>query len=155
MIDKKIEEKLKNLRELYLEKRSDKESDQKVQEFDTFTTLNTEEKEHKLLHQLELINQKLSQLNVRLTSLKAEKASKTELSELKYYIDNVKTKKVILEQKLEFIQSGELDATRKEKVKRQLTELELKRCKALLNKKDCSKIDEKIALKKEAIKRLK
>ena len=39
--------------------------------------------------------------------------------------------------------------------KKFVADLELKRCKALLGKKDCSKINEKIALKKKAINRLK
>ncbi len=47
----------------------------------------------------------------------------------------LKIKKLILEQKLELIKNGEFDAARKERVKRQLTDLELKRCKALLGKK--------------------
>lgn len=74
----------------------------------------------------------------------AKNASADDISELKYYIDAVKNKKLILEQKLELIKNGEFDAARKERVKRQLTDLELKRCKALLGKKDCSKSMKKL-----------
>ena len=135
MIDKKFEDKLNKLREMYINKRpeeSEKLDDSK--KFEAFMALSDEEK---------------------LGDLLAKNASADDISELKYYIDAVKNKKLILEQKLELIKNGEFDAARKERVKRQLTDLELKRCKALLGKKDCSKINEKIALKKKAINRLK
>lgn len=155
MIDKDIEERLKTLRELYLDKRPENDDSKAVQEFSIFTALTTEEKEKKILSQLDLISKKLLDLDEKLEELRSKKSSPSEISELKYYIDAVKNKKMILEQKLEFIQTGESDLARKDKIKRQLTELEIKRCKALLTKKDCSKIEEKIALKKELIKRLK
>ena len=155
MIDKKFEEKLKNLRELYLDKRPEKSAEEQAQALEAYTKLTDEEKATKLRHQLEKLSEKLVKLDEKLGELRAEKASKADISELKYYIDAVKNKKMILEQKLELIEGGEFDAARREKVKRQLTDLELKRCRALLSKKDCSKIDEKIALKKEAMKRLK
>ena len=141
MIDKKFEDKLNKLREMYINKRpeeSEKLDDSK--KFEAFMALSDEEKEEKLNAKLELLTDKLVTLDEKL--------------ELKYYIDAVKNKKLILEQKLELIKNGEFDAARKERVKRQLTDLELKRCKALLGKKDCSKINEKIALKKKAINRL-
>ncbi|MCL2113675.1 MAG: hypothetical protein FWH31_06935 [Streptococcaceae bacterium] len=153
MIDKDIEEKLKTLRELYLDKRSENDDDESTPELDAFTSLTTEEKENKLLSHIDMISKKLIHLDEKLGQLRSKKASKTEISELKYYIDVVKNKKSILEQKLDYIQSGEFDAARKDKIKRQLTELELKRCKALLTKKDYSKIEEKIAAKKEQIKK--
>ena len=156
MIDKKFEDKLKNLRELYIDKRpevSQKLDDSK--KFEAFMALSDEEKEEKLHAKLEMLTDKLSKLDEKLGNALANEASANDISELKYYIDAVKNKKLILEQKLELIKNGEFDIARKERVKRQLTDLELKRCKALLGKKDCSKINEKIALKKKAINRLK
>ncbi|RZI49767.1 hypothetical protein [Lactococcus kimchii] len=155
MIDKKFEDKLKNLRELYLDKRSSVANDEKSKEMDAFMALTDEEKVKKIRLHLKQIVEKLTLLDNKLTQARAAKADKTELAEIKAYIDAVKTKKLILEQKLKYIETGEFDATRKEKIKRQLADLELKRCKALLGKKDCSKIEEKIALKKDSIKRLK
>ena len=152
MIDKKFEDKLNKLREMYINKRpeeSEKLDDSK--KFEAFMALSDEEKEEKLNAKLELLTDKLVTLDEKLGDLLAA----DDISELKYYIDAVKNKKLILEQKLELIKNGEFDAARKERVKRQLTDLELKRCKALLGKKDCSKINEKIALKKKAINRLK
>lgn len=151
MIDKKFEDKLKNLRELYIDKRP--EVSQKLEDskkFEAFMALSDEEKEEKLHAKLEMLTDKLIKLDEKLGNALAN-----DISELKYYIDAVKNKKLILEQKLELIKNGEFDIARKERVKRQLTDLELKRCKALLGKKDCSKINEKIALKKKAINRLK
>ena len=156
MIDKKFEDKLNKLREMYINKRpeeSEKLDDSK--KFEAFMALSDEEKEEKLNAKLELLTDKLVTLDEKLGDLLAKNASADDISELKYYIDAVKNKKLILEQKLELIKNGEFDAARKERVKRQLTALELKRCKALLGKKDCSKINEKIALKKKAINRLK
>ena len=149
MIDKKFEDKLNKLREMYINKRpeeSEKLDDSK--KFEAFMALSDEEKEEKLNAKLELLTDKLVTLDEKLGDLLAKNASADDISE-------VKNKKLILEQKLELIKNGEFDAARKERVKRQLTDLELKRCKALLGKKDCSKINEKIALKKKAINRLK
>jgi hypothetical protein len=155
MIDKKIEERLKNLRELYLDKRHDSPSDSTIKELEGFTSLTLDEKEQKLLKHLHFLAEKLTSLNDQLELLREKNANRNEITELLQYISAVKTKKNLLEQKLEFLQSGESLAARKERVKRQLTDLELKRCRAILSKKDCAKIDEKIASKKESIRRLK
>ena len=162
MIDKKFEDKLNKLREMYINKRP--EESENLDEGKVMNNiiipdqndiiLPDEEKEEKLNAKLELLTDKLVTLDEKLEDLLANDASADDISELKYYIDAVKNKKLILEQKLELIKNGEFDAARKERVKRQLTDLELKRCKALLGKKDCSKINEKIALKKKAINRL-
>ena len=118
MIDKKFEDKLNKLREMYINKRpeeSEKLDDSK--KFEAFMALSDEEKEEKLNAKLELLTDKLVTLDEKLGDLLAKNASADDISELKYYIDAVKNKKLILEQKLELIKNGEFDAARKERVK--------------------------------------
>ena len=52
MIDKKFEEKLKNLRELYLDKRPEKSAEEQAQALEAYTKLTDEEKATTLRHQL-------------------------------------------------------------------------------------------------------
>ena len=101
MIDKKFEDKLNKLREMYINKRpeeSEKLDDSK--KFEAFMALSDEEKEEKLNAKLELLTDKLVTLDEKLGDLLAKNASADDISELKYYIDAVKNKKLILEQKL-------------------------------------------------------
>ena len=104
---------------MYINKRpeeSEKLDDSK--KFEAFMALSDEEKEEKLNAKLELLTDKLVTLDEKLGDLLAKNASADDISELKYYIDAVKNKKLILEQKLELIKNGEFDAARKERVKR-------------------------------------
>ena len=110
MIDKKFEDKLNKLREMYINKRpeeSEKLDDSK--KFEAFMALSDEEKEEKLNAKLELLTDKLVTLDEKLGDLLAKNASADDISELKYYIDAVKNKKLILEQKLELIKNGGCD----------------------------------------------
>ena len=69
MMDKDIEERLKTLRELYLDKRSENDDSKLVQEFNVFNALTTEEKEKKIISQLDLISKKLLDLDEKLEEL--------------------------------------------------------------------------------------
>ncbi len=155
MSDKDFEQILKDLREQYLEKEeiTEKPSDSEKQEY--YTPISQEEKRHKVLESLQLLEEKKLFLSQKLRDLYQQDASYEHISKLKHQIEALKYKHSLLQQKLEYIDSGESDFTKKEKLKRQLTELEIKRCRALLSKKSCAKIDQKINQKKELFKRIK
>ena len=57
MIDKKFEEKLKNLRELYFDKRPEKSAEEQAQALEAYTKLTDKEKATKLRHQLEMLSE--------------------------------------------------------------------------------------------------
>ena len=94
-------------------------------------------------------------MSQKLKDFHQQDASYEQISKLKHQIEALKYKQSLLQQRLEYVDSGESDFTKKEKLKRQLTELELKRCRALLGKKSCIKIDQKINQKKELFKKIK
>ena len=149
-----FEQKLKALRSQYLNKQAD-DRDNNNEKSEIFTPLSTEEKRKKLLDNLHLLDEKLALLSSQLVELRENKAPTDKISELKQNIETLKFKHKLIEQKLEYVENGEADLLKKEKLKRQLTDLELKRCKALLSERDCSKIEQKIALKKEMLKKIK
>lgn len=154
MLDKDFEERLQGLKKRFLEN-SEIPSDSKKQDAgEYFMSLSNEEKEKKVTEFLDLMTQKQALIGEQLEKLKAENAEPAKIEELEEHLDAIEAKRLHAEQKLRFIQSGEIDPAKKEKLKRQLAELEIKRCKATLAKKNCSKLDNKIAEKKELFKKL-
>lgn len=155
MSDKDFEQMLRDLREQYLEKEEITEEASDSEKGEIYTPVSQEEKRHKILESLHLLEEKKLLLSQKLKDFHQQDASYEQISKLKHQIEALKYKQSLLQQKLEYIDSGESDFTKKEKLKRQLTELELKRCRALLSKKSCAKIDQKINQKKELFKKIK
>ncbi|HAP16007.1 MAG TPA: hypothetical protein DCR07_07915, partial [Lactococcus sp.] len=135
MSDKDFEQMLKDLRQQYLEKQSDTERATVSDKGEIFTPVSQEEKRNKVLEALHLLEEKKLFLSNKLDDLRQQAASYEQISKLKHQIEALKHKQALLKQKLEYIDSGESDFVKKEKLKRQLTELELKRCRAILSKK--------------------
>ncbi|WP_054639473.1 hypothetical protein [Lactococcus fujiensis] len=96
-----------------------------------------------------------AQLTAKIEALTDQNAPIEEINALKDKLIDLEEHKDIFEHKLEFIRSGETDDQRKEKLKRQLLDLELKRSKLKLIQKDTAKIDIKIKQKLEIYKKLK
>ncbi|MFC4651374.1 hypothetical protein ACFO26_00430 [Lactococcus nasutitermitis] len=142
-----FKEQLKKMRELYLENHPIDKGENEV-----FTPLSIEEKEKKLLDALEHLTSKIAYIKNEIA--KNDSSSKS-LDDLKEQLEIFENKRVLFEQKLDFIKNGDYDDARREKLKRQLTELELKRCKLKLSQKDCSKVNQKIKQKSELFKKLK
>ncbi|MEY8443477.1 hypothetical protein AALA52_04365 [Lactococcus ileimucosae] len=155
MSDKDFEQMLKDLRQQYLEKQSDTERTTVSDKGEVFTPVSQEEKRNKVLEALHLLEEKKLLLSNKLDDLHQQAASYEQISKLKHQIEALKHKQSLLKQKLEYIDSGESDFVKKEKLKRQLTELELKRCRAILSKKSCDKIDQKINQKKDLLRKIK
>ena len=144
-----FDEKLKELRKLY-----DENHPITPAEGDVFTPLSLVEKEQYVLHEIQECLSELTHLVSTLELAIDQSESKERISGLKDKISNLERRKSILEQKLEFIRSGETDDQRKEKLKRQLLELELKRCKLKFADKDHAKVDQKINQKLDSYKKL-
>ncbi len=145
-----FDEKLKELRELYFEKHPVINPDENL-----FTPLSLVEKEQKILEYLQVCMSDSAQLTAKIEALTDQNAPIEEINALKDKLINLEEHKDIFEHKLEFIRSGETDDQRKEKLKRQLLDLELKRSKLKLIQKDTAKIDIKIKQKLEIYKKLK
>ncbi|QPS71067.1 hypothetical protein [Lactococcus garvieae] len=152
MPDKDFEQMLKDLRTQYLDK---PEMTTGIKKSEIFKTSSSEEKRNKIIEAIQLLEERRLFLSDKLKNLHQQDANYEQVSKLKHQIEAFKSKQILLQQKLEYIDSGESDFIKKEKLKRQLTELELKRCRALLSKKNLSKIDEKINQKKEQLKKIK
>jgi hypothetical protein len=140
-----FEQRLRALRERYLENFPQDEIAQREQ-LEAFKSMTAREKEAKLEEALQLLHEKKALLTEKLEKI-TDVAQKTELEA---HMTQLNVKIQHFEDKLILIQSGESDVARKERLKRQLTNLELKRCKFVLSGvQDQSKIDEKIAHKIE------
>lgn len=145
---KDFEQQLKEMRERFVENLLDDST--KKEQIETFRSLTTQEKEAKVKATLAFLAEKKAFLSNKLLTVDTD-----EKLELKHHIEAINKKIELFERKLMHIQLGAIDASKKEKFKRQLAALELKRYKLLLAKKteECIKIDEKIAHKKEQFKR--
>ncbi|MCL2676865.1 MAG: hypothetical protein FWF14_03230 [Streptococcaceae bacterium] len=143
MENKKLEEQLNHLRDRYLAKNNDNVTSEEH----IHAHMTSDEKVKRINEMFDLMNEKETLIKERLTQL--QENDKDQKEDLKHHLEAISEKRALLEQKLEYIQEGEFDTAKKERLKRQLAELELKRCKLMLNKKDCSKIAQKIAQKKE------
>ncbi|MDR0300506.1 MAG: hypothetical protein LBI13_10600 [Streptococcaceae bacterium] len=143
--DKKLEALRKRFIENFPQNDLDKES-----EIAAFLALPLEEKLKKVATKLEILDEKESLLKEKL-SITASEAEKSEIAE---HLKAIAAKQDLLKTKLELLKSSGTDTVKKEKLKRQLTQLEIKRCKSRLEKKDCHKIDAKIAHKKEIFKKV-
>lgn len=146
---------LKDLRAQYLEKQDSSKDVEETGKGEIFTPISKEEKRNKVIEGIHLLDEKKLSLSNKLKELHQHKNNSEKISKLKHQIESLKYKESLLKQKLEYIDSGESEFVKKEKLKRQLTELELKRCRALLSKKDCNKINQKINQKKELLKKIK
>ncbi|MDR0199965.1 MAG: hypothetical protein LBI43_05240 [Streptococcaceae bacterium] len=141
-------ERLKVMREKYLENFPQDEAEQQAQ-LEAFKKMTTAEKLERIQSSLDILVEKKSLFKEKYHALKAE-GKLDEAEETMSHIQMIADKIMHLEEKMAWIRSGETDPAKKERLKRQLAALELKRCKAQLDKKHCGKIDEKIAAKKEA-----
>ena len=63
---------------------------------------------------------------------------------IQHHLEALADKKELMLQKLEYVKKDEFSAAKRERIKRQLAELEFKRCRLRMNNKDCSKLDKKI-----------
>ncbi|WP_374286760.1 hypothetical protein [Lactococcus sp.] len=144
-----FDEKLTALRALYFEKHPIDPNESEV-----FTPLSLEEKEQKTLNSLQDCVADIAHLSTDIDSLKSQDAPEESIVALETRLRELEDRKLILEQKLEFILSGETDDQKKEKLKRQILELEVKRSKLKMAQKDCSKIDLKIKQRLDIYKKL-
>ncbi|MQW22849.1 MULTISPECIES: hypothetical protein [unclassified Lactococcus] len=144
-----FDEKLTELRALYFEKHPIDPNESEV-----FTPLSLEEKEQKTLNSLQDCVADIAHLSADIDSLKSQDAPEESIAALETRLRELEDRKLILEQKLEFILSGETDDQKKEKLKRQILELEVKRSKLKMAQKDCSKIDLKIKQRLDIYKKL-
>lgn len=140
------EQKLKELRERYSEGTREDKSEK-----DIFTPLSSQEKEQKISQILQDCLSGITQVQNEITENKENPTKNQE--DLENKLDLLQDKKALLEQKLDYIRSGEDDDQRKERLKRTLLDLELKRSKLKFADKDCSKIDEKIKQKLSLLKK--
>jgi predicted GNAT family acetyltransferase len=132
-----FEERLKQLRKTYLEGgNEDKES----QEINAFMSLSKEDKIKKIEEHLSEINRKKEILESTLQ----DKTSDISREDLEHNLEALGAKKQLMLQKLEYVKKDEFNGAKREKIKRQLAELEFKRCRLRMNNKDCSKLDKKI-----------
>ena len=129
------EQKLAQLRQRFAEK------ERAASETDVFTPLSKADKQQKVA---DLI--KDCQLKIELLH-KQETTQPENRDTIAKSIALLQEKEALLREKMDFINSGETDDARREKLKRTLLELELKRAKLRFADKDCSKIDEKIRQK--------
>jgi len=128
----------------------------KEEQIAAFKAMSTEEKEAKITETLTLLTDKKALLREKLSALTEAASTDNDMAdkkrELTEHLEQLDKKIAVFEQKLLTVQSADnsADDAKKEKFKRQLALLELKRCKSLLSKSgSCEKIDEKIAHKKE------
>ncbi len=132
-----FEERLKQLRKTYLEGgNEDKES----QEINAFMNLSKEDKIKKIEEHLSEINRKKEILESTLQ----DETSDISREDLEHNLEALGAKKQLMLQKLEYVKKDEFNGAKREKIKRQLAELEFKRCRLRMNNKDCSKLDKKI-----------
>ncbi|WP_081167832.1 hypothetical protein [Lactococcus garvieae] len=132
-----FEERLKQLRKTYLEGgNEDKES----QEINAFMSLSKEDKIKKIEEHLSEINRKKEILESTLQ----DETSDISREDLEHNLEALGAKKQLMLQKLEYVKKDEFNGAKREKIKRQLAELEFKRCRLRMNNKDCSKLDKKI-----------
>lgn len=130
------EQKLSELRRRFAEKERQDACDS-----DVFTPLSLSDKQQKL-------QQLIEDCEIKIELLHKQEASQPEnQAKIQQSLDLLQEKKDLLLEKLDFINSGETDDARREKLKRTLLDLELKRAKLKFADKDCSKIDEKIRQK--------
>ncbi|GAB2026941.1 hypothetical protein [Lactovum odontotermitis] len=122
-----------------------------------FSALSADEKLEKVSSALDSLDKEISSLTEKMAALSSDKASDDkiagEIAEIQQQLKALNFKHEVLEHRIELMKNGELPAKR-DKMKRQLTQLEIKRCKNLLDKKSCRKIDAKIAHKKEIFKKV-
>ena len=154
MLDKDFEERLQGLKKRFLENSEIPSDSSKKDAGEYFMSLSQDEKEKKVTEFLDIMTQKQALISEQIEKLKAENVDSKKIEELEEHLDAIEAKRLHAEQKLKLIQSGDIDPAKKEKLKRQLAELEIKRCKATLANKNCSKLDSKIAEKKELFKKL-
>ncbi|GBG96046.1 hypothetical protein [Lactococcus termiticola] len=153
MLDQKFQDKLNQLKARYLENvGGEKNLTDKEAAAEYYANLSADEKEQKLIDFLDIYKQKEAIVKENITALKAEDGDAKRIDQLEEFLDGIQTKMMHAEQKLEVLHSG--DPANKEKLKRQLAALELKRCKALIAHKDCGKIDEKISQTKALFKKV-
>jgi len=144
-----FDERLKAMKARYLENFPQDEAAQEAK-IRAFKALSQPEKEAKIQETLQLLSEK-KQLLMDKGAQTTEAAEKAELAE---HIEALVEKIHHFEEKLAIIRSNESDSVKKERLKRQLAQLELKRCKSQLDKKNCNKIEQKIAHKKEIFKKI-
>lgn len=124
-----------------------------------FSALSADEKLEKVSSALDSLDKEISSLTEKMAALhsSSNKVSDDkiagEIAEIQQQLKALNFKHEVLEHRIELMKNGELPAKR-DKMKRQLTQLEIKRCKNLLDKKNCRKIDAKIAHKKEIFKKV-
>jgi ribosomal protein L20 len=149
-----FDNKLQALRERFIDNFPQSEEDKETQ-IAAFSALTLEEKLEKVSKALELLDQKETLLKEEIASLNADnKENSAQYSELSDQLHNIPIKREVLKHKQELLKNGELEPAKREKMKRQLTQLEIKRCKNTLDNKDCSKIEARIAHKKEIFKKV-
>ena len=148
-MEKNFEQQLKEMRERFVENLLEDDLVSKNQ-IETFRSLTAQEKEAKVKATLAFLGEKKAILSKKLLT-----ADSHEKTSLKHHIEAINKKTELFNQKLLYIQMGKVDAAKKEKFKRQLAALELKRYKLLLAQKeeDCARIDKKIIHKKERFKK--
>lgn len=142
-----FEKKLQKLRELYLENHPIDEA-----EDDVFTPFSQLEKEQRIIASLDECCEKAETLANEITQQEKKDSPSIDIDELKNQLETLQNRKLLLDQKLESLRKGETEIQRRERIKRQLLDLELKRAKLLLGQKDCSKIDQKIKQKAKLFK---
>lgn len=142
-MEKDIEKRLEALRSRFIKKypQEDENIDTQVA---NFVNMSDQQREEKIVDLMALLSKKRALFKEKYI-LSADEKEKIELKEdIKVISDKLEQ----MESNLSLVRSGEFDATKIDKMKRQLINLELKRCKASLDGKDCSRIDQKIAEKK-------
>lgn len=132
-----FEERLKQLRKTYLEGGNE---DKDSQEINAFMSLSKEDKIKKIEEHLSEINRKKEILESTLQ----DETSNISREDLEHNLEALGAKKQLMLQKLEYVKKDEFNGAKREKIKRQLAELEFKRCRLRMNNKDCSKLDKKI-----------
>lgn len=142
-----LEEKLQKLRSLYLENHSTNPVEDHL-----FTPLSREEKEQRILEKLKECTKDTDKMVKKIKEFSEENENSSEVADLKNYLETLRNRKIHLDQKLTSLQNDDFDIQRRERVKRQLLDLELKRAKLLLGRKDCSKIEQKIKQKAQTFK---
>ncbi|MDR0297809.1 MAG: hypothetical protein LBI11_04065 [Streptococcaceae bacterium] len=148
-MEKDFNARLAAMRARYLENFPEDAAAQQAQ-MDAFKKMSAEEKVARIGEALALLADKKALLKEK---FQAYKTAGKDTHEIEEHLALVAEKMQHLEEKLAWSRSDAADPVRKERLKRQLTTLEIKRCKAQLEQKKCGKIDEKIAAKRSAFHR--
>lgn len=138
MAEQTFEERLKQLRKIYLE---NEVKDKKLQEINAFMNSSKEDENKKIKARLAEIDSETYRLE---NALQNPLNNTVERENLKHNLEALKDKRKLMLRKLELIQKDECNEAKRERIKRQLAELEFKRCRLRLNNKDYSKLDKKI-----------